>query len=136
MAIARKFDNEVRFWNVPDLIARAADLPVDEMPVDRFNLDVDAWFGEACKPTITNVVHHMKYVLDADLSEPILLSAEGYVFDGLHRLAKCMLEGIPKIRYRQFSKNPDPFKTCSFAAFAREKPLIAESLVWMEENGL
>ena len=136
MAIARKFGDKVLKWDVPDLIERATDLPVHQTSVDRFNLDVDAWFGEACKPTIRNVVHHMKRVQAADLSEPILLSAEGYVFDGLHRLAKCMLEGVSTITYRQFEVNPEPVEIVSFEDFKREKPLIAETLVWMERNRL
>ena len=78
-------------WHVPDLHAAASGLPVKETPTSQFNLDVDAWFGEACQPTIKNVIDHMKRIQSADLSEPILLSAEGYVFDGLHRMARCAL---------------------------------------------
>ncbi len=136
MAIARKFGDRVYKWNVPDLLARATHLPVRETSVSQFNLDVDAWFGEACKPTIANVLHHMRVIRDADLSKPILLSAEGHVFDGLHRLAKCVFEGVNTIRYRQFDANPEPFETVDFEEFRRQKPMIAGSLVWMERNRL
>ena len=136
MAIARKFGDKVYMWHVPDLLARAADLLVRETSVDRFNLDVDAWFGEACKPTIKNVLHHMRVIRNANLNEPILLSAEGHVFDGLHRLARCVLEGIAIIKYGQFEVNPEPFEIVDFEEFSRQKPLIAETLVWMERNQL
>ena len=136
MAIARKFGDKVYKWHVPDLQAAAVSLPVQETSTARFDLDVDAWFGEACSPTIANVVHHMKYIQAADLNNPILLSVEGHVFDGLHRLAKCLLEGVQTITYRQFKVNPRPFEIVDFVAFRRERPLIAETLVWMEGHKL
>ena len=136
MAIARKFGDKVYKWHVPDLQAAAVGLPVQETSTDRFNLDVDAWFGEACAPTIANVVHHMKCIQSADLNNPILLSAEGHVFDGLHRLAKCSLEGIQTIKYQQFQTNPEPFEILAFEDFRKSKPMIAATLVWMEKNTL
>jgi hypothetical protein len=132
MAIARKFGNKVHFWNVPDIQAAAQGLPVNLVSTAQFDLDIDAWFGEACKPTIKNVVHHMKYIRDANLDEPIILSVEGNVFDGQHRLAKCLLEGILELPAKQFTVNPAPFKVESFDEFKKQKPLIAASLERME----
>ena len=134
MAIARKFGDLVYKWHVPTLLDMARDLPIRETPTDRFNLDVDAWFGEACKPTIENVVDHMERINGANLEDPILLSAEGHVFDGLHRLAKCKLLKITTIKYKQFAFNPEPFETEDFDEFKRNRPLIADTLVWMEKN--
>ena len=136
MAIARKFGKKVYKWHVPDLHAAAKGLPVKEIPTSQFNLDVDAWFGEVCKPTITNVIHHMKRIQNADLHEPILLSTEGYVFDGLHRLARCVLEEIYTIPCQQFDINPKPFEIIDFETFQQERPLIAATLAWMEQNTL
>jgi len=136
MAIARKVGNKVYKWHVPNLQAAAVGLPVQETSTASFNLDIDAWFGEACSPTIANVVHHMKYIQSADLNNPILLSVEGHVFDGLHRLAKCSLEGIQTIKYQQFEVNPEPFEIMDFDVFRQERPLIAETLVWMEKHKL
>lgn len=51
MAIARKFGELVYKWHVPGLLAAAEGLPVRQTSTARFNLDVDAWFGEACSPT-------------------------------------------------------------------------------------
>ena len=134
MAIERKFGNTVYKWHVPVLLEEARDLQIRETPTDRFNLDVDAWFGEACKPTIGSVVDHMKRINAADLEDPILLSIEGHVFDGLHRLARCKLLGISTIKYKQFAVNPEPFETEDFDEFKRNRPLIADTLVWMEKN--
>jgi hypothetical protein len=132
MAIACKFGNEVYYWNVPEIQAAAKGLPVKQVSIAQFDLDIDAWFGEVCNPTIKNVVHHMKYIRDANLDESIILSAEGYVFDGQHRLAKCLLEGILELPAKQFTMNPAPFKVESFDEFKKQKPLIAVSLERME----
>ena len=136
MAIARKFDDEVRFWHVPDVQAAAAHLPVREVAIDQFDLNIDAWFGEACDPTIRNVVHHMKVILAADVTRPIILSTEGHVLDGQHRLAKCLLDGIASVPAQQFEVNPPPFKVEPFAAFRKKRPLIAASLERMETGKL
>ena len=136
MAIARKFGDEVHFWDVPDIQAAAQGLPVTQVKTASFDLDIDAWFGEACDPTIVNVVHHMKYIRDADVSKPIILSAEGHVLDGQHRLAKCLLEGIQEIPAQQFVVNPPPFKVEPFEEFRKDRPLIASSLEKMETGKL
>ena len=136
MAIARKFGDEVHFWHVPEVQAAAQGLPVKQVSTDAFDLDIDAWFGEACDPTIKNVVHHMRYVRDADISKPIILSMEGHVLDGLHRLAKCLLEGVPEIPAQQFEVNPAPFKVEPFNRFKEERPLIAGALEKMETGKL
>jgi hypothetical protein len=136
MAIARKFGDAVHFWNVPDIQAAAQDLPVQQVSTAQFDLDIDAWFGEACDPTIKNVVHHMKYIQNADLDEPIILSVEGHVFDGQHRLAKCLLDGICEIPAKQFGRNPPPFKVVRFDEFKEQRPLIAASLKRMETGKL
>ena len=136
MAIARKFEDEVHFWHVPDVQVAAQGLPVCNVSTDQFDLDIDAWFGEACDPTIKNVVHHMKYIQDADMTNPIILSAEGHVLDGLHRLAKCLLDGVPNVPARQFAVNPPPFKVESFAQFKKQRPLIAAALEKMETGKL
>ncbi len=136
MAVARKFGDGVHFWNVPDVQVAAAGLAEEEVPVDRFDLDIDAWFGEACEPTIRNVVDHMRYIRDADLSKPIILSAEGHVLDGQHRLAKCLLDGVSTINAQQFEVNPPPFKVEAFDEFRKRSPLIAASLERMETGKL
>jgi hypothetical protein len=126
----------VLFWNVPVIQEAARELPVKQVSTAAFDLDIDAWFGEACDPTIRNVVHHMKCILDADLNEPIILSAEGHVFDGQHRLARCLLDGVPEIAAKQFEENPPPFKVEHFDEFKRQRPMIAASLQKMETGKL
>ncbi len=46
MAIARKFGDNVYFWNVPDRRLLKT-YPYGLVSTAIFDLDIDAWFGEA-----------------------------------------------------------------------------------------
>ena len=47
-------------------------------------------------------------MLEADLRYPIILSADGRVMDGMHRVAKAYLEGRETIQAVQFEVDPRP----------------------------
>ena len=53
-------------------------------------------------------VMHMRAVLDADLSFPIILDEDGEIMDGRHRLLKAMLEGRDSVKCVRFEENPPP----------------------------
>lgn len=53
-------------------------------------------------------IEHMALVQAADLTYPIILSASGEVMDGMHRVAKAVLEGRTEIDAVQFPRDPDP----------------------------
>jgi len=53
-------------------------------------------------------VRHMGLVNAADLSFPVLLGADGQLMDGMHRVAKALLEGRSTVRAVQFAEQPDP----------------------------
>ena len=39
---------------------------------------------------------------------PLILSAEGDVWDGMHRIARAVLEGVKELEAVQFTINPEP----------------------------
>ena len=51
---------------------------------------------------------HAQRICAADLTYPIILSAEGYLMDGGHRLAKAWLMGLIEIQAVQFTEDPVP----------------------------
>ena len=96
-------------WQVARLWDLACDLPVEEVSLDTFaERDRNPWFGGAWPPTVRNVVLHCRRILDADLSVPIILNVDGRIMDGIHRLAKAMLEGRETISAVRFTKMPPP----------------------------
>jgi hypothetical protein len=63
--------------------------------------------------SLRELVGHMKAVLDADLSFPIILDEDNEIMDGRHRLMKAMLEGRETIKAVRFEENPDPCRVIS-----------------------
>ncbi|MFA7249066.1 MAG: hypothetical protein WC273_05475 [Dehalococcoidia bacterium] len=55
------------------------------------------WFDSDNPPTCRSVVEHAQRIAAADLSDPILLSPDGWVIDGMHRVARAHLDGLAEI---------------------------------------
>jgi hypothetical protein len=97
-------------WDVHRLVALAAALPVREIPLSSIKeIDTAYWFdGDGSPATVRILVRHMELVHEADLSYPIILGSEGQLMDGMHRVAKALLEGKSTLRAVQFVEQPDP----------------------------
>jgi hypothetical protein len=54
------------------------------------------------------MLEHMKFIDDADLLFPIILSSSGAVMDGMHRVAKATRQGCKEIEGVQFDEDPEP----------------------------
>jgi hypothetical protein len=100
----------LRVWDVERLVLLAADLPEHRVPLGEISeLDEVRWFdGEKNPPTCRAVLSHLRLVLEADTSFPILLGSDGRVMDGMHRVLKVALEGGSEIVARQFPVDPEP----------------------------
>lgn len=101
-------------WDVDRLIELSKDLPVKE--VDLASIDeVDSvyWFDELERPTVRKVVDHARLIEEVDLSHPIILGFDGRVMDGMHRIAKALLEGRTTITAVQFEAPLEPdYRNC------------------------
>ena len=97
-------------WDVAHLIELSAALPVRDIPLSAIReLDTVYWFGADGSPaTVRTLVRHMELVNDVDLSYPVILGSEGQVMDGMHRVARCLLEGRSMVSVVQFVEQPEP----------------------------
>lgn len=97
-------------WDVDRLVRLAADLPRRKVPLRAIReLDEAYWFGgEDARPTCRAVAEHARLIEETDLRYPIILSADGRVMDGMHRVAKAYLEGRAEIEAVQFEIDPEP----------------------------
>ena len=95
-------------WDVDRLVNLSSTLPVQHVPLNQIRELNQLWTGDADRPTWTEFIHHMALVQAADLAYPIILSSSGEVMDGMHRVAKAVLEGRAKIDAVQFSDDPEP----------------------------
>lgn len=97
------FSNKEKVWFVSRLIDLAKNLEPFEIPLKCLNIynlypiikDSIEWIG------------HIKQVLDADLTYPIILDVEGYIMDGRHRVAKALLEERETIWAVRFETMPE-----------------------------
>jgi len=100
----------LRVWDVDRLIELAAALPVEPVRLDEiWELDEVRWFvEEQHRPTCRAVLGHMRRVLEADPSYPILLGQDGRVMDGMHRVLRVALDGGDTIPAKRFERDPPP----------------------------
>lgn len=103
-------------WDVARLIRLTADFPVVDVPVESITeVDTVYWFhgGEADRPTVRSVVGHIQMIQTVDLSHPVILGQDGRVMDGMHRIARALLEGRTTIAAVRFRTDPDPdYRNC------------------------
>jgi hypothetical protein len=97
-------------WDVDRLIELSKDFPRRSVALDTIReLDEVYWFDdETYQPTCRAVLQHMQLIRAADLPHPIILSADGRVMDGMHRVVKAVLDGVKQIDAVQFENTPDP----------------------------
>jgi hypothetical protein len=109
-------DHGLDAWDVDRLIRLSADLPVVEVPVDSLSdLDTAYWaLPGAEHPTVRELVVHLRLIREADPTYPIILGSDGRVMDGMHRVARALLEGRTTIAAVRFPHNPEPdHRDCS-----------------------
>jgi hypothetical protein len=102
-------------WDVDSLIRASADLPVVEVTVDTIkDVDTDHWFTFGPIPTVRRIVDHIRLIQEVDLSYPVILGSDGRVMDGMHRIARAILDGRTSIRAVRFVVEPEPdYRDCS-----------------------
>lgn len=81
-------------YSVARLVDEAKNLKPFDMPIAGMELNYEIWKGS----DIFGLAFHVKRVIDADLSIPIILDWNGVIADGRHRLIKAIVEGRRTIK--------------------------------------
>ena len=97
-------------WDVERLIALSRDLPVESVSAESiWEIDTPYWFdGSYEVATVRKVVEHAKLIGEVDFSYPIIIGHDGRVMDGMHRIARALLEGKTKIDAVRFTSPVEP----------------------------
>jgi hypothetical protein len=100
----------LRAWSVHRLIAISSSITPTLVPLAAIReLDEAYWFSSTnAEPTCRAVVEHSRLINEADLSFPIILSSDGRVMDGMHRIAKAVLLGQSHVLAVRFTQDPEP----------------------------
>ena len=96
-------------WDVDRLVALSRDFPITDVDISTIG-DIDAvyWFDETRPPTVRRVIEHIRLIDEVDAKFPIILGPDGQVMDGMHRIARAILQGRTTIRAVRFEHLPEP----------------------------
>jgi hypothetical protein len=101
-------DGVKRVWFTARLWTLAKNLPAKAVPIDSISaFDLNTWFAYS-EPTCRHIAEHAKRISEASLDYPVIISAEGYVMDGMHRICKAFILGSDTVSAVQFTQNPEP----------------------------
>ena len=97
-------------WDVERLWEITKSFPRKQVPLSEISdFDLVTWFdGEQHLPTCRAVTEHARKIMAAEFEHPVILSADGHVMDGMHRIAKAWLLGHKTIVAVQFDEDPEP----------------------------
>ena len=116
-------------WDVERLWALAEALPVITIPIEQITgVDKVTWFGPNHPPTVRSVAMHAKRIQEWDLSYPPILTEDWRVFDGMHRIARMLLDGHETVRVKRFEVNPTPDRVIVSDDAAGASPLTIRRL--------
>jgi len=106
----RPSDNGLYAWDVDRLVELSREISPKEIPLNNITeFEESYWFNDQeNSPTCRTITEHFKLIQESDLSYPIILSSNGRVMDGMHRVCKAHLEKRDTIRAVQFTKDPLP----------------------------
>lgn len=106
----RPSERGLQAWDIDRLAALTKNFPRVRVPLAAIReLDEPYWFSSGNhEATCRAVFEHARFIADADLSFPIILSSDGRVMDGMHRVGKALLNGLASIEAVQFQHDPEP----------------------------
>ena len=81
---------------------------MDLDPATIGELDSVYWFDMANPATVRAVIEHARLIAEVDLKYPVILGPDGRVMDGMHRIARAILDRRPTIRAVRFVALPSP----------------------------
>jgi hypothetical protein len=96
----------LRAWDVDRLSSLSKSLARELVPIaDLRELDEAYWGGLM---TCREAAEHARLIQEADTSFPVILSSDGRIMDGMHRVLKAILLGLTEVPAVRFSSDPMP----------------------------
>ncbi len=96
----------LRAWDVDRLVALTMHLEPELVPVASIRELDEPYWGEPM--TCRHVADHARLINEADLGYAVILSSDGRVMDGMHRVLKALMLGQSHIRAVRFLTDPEP----------------------------
>ncbi|MGB5243740.1 MAG: hypothetical protein WBN28_14035 [Lutimonas sp.] len=95
-------------WDVDNLIELTKNFEIIEVEVmELIETNKYHWYQGDNLPTVKSIFEHMKLVEECSLEFPIIISAEGKIMDGMHRVGKAYINNIKHIKAFKFKITPE-----------------------------
>ena len=106
----RKSPQGLCAWNVHRLVELSRSLVRERVPLSAIReLDETYWAGDdSQRLTCRQIADHARLIQDCDLSFAVILSSDGRVMDGMHRICKALLLGSGDVEAVRFVHDPEP----------------------------
>lgn len=106
---SRKTERGLLVWDVHRLVRLVKSLSEQQLLLAQvLELDESYWDDGEQRMTCRQVVDHARLIAEADLSFPVILSSDGRVMDGMHRIGRALLEGRDSVAAVRFVEDPEP----------------------------
>lgn len=117
-------DTHLYYWKARTLWALSETMPVEHVPLDSFDWTNQNFQCESLSkpPLWRDIGDHTKKILAADLQYPIIIGANGNVMDGMHRILKCYVFGLPTVKAVRFTTNPPPDQAVPLSEIGEIEP--------------
>jgi len=102
-------------WDVDRLVELSAQLPIEDVSLNEISeIDSAYWYlGDGTQPTVRSVAEHARLIEAVDVTFPIILNVDGRVMDGMHRVARALIEGRSSVKAVRFIVEPPPdYRDC------------------------
>lgn len=105
-----KHGDNLHYWRASTLWKLSESLPREHILLDSFDWTNDNFQCNSLSdpPLWRDIGDHTRRILAADLQYAIVISAEGNIMDGMHRVLKAYVLGIESISAVRFVENPPP----------------------------
>lgn len=94
----------LRAWDVDRLVVLSRHLEPELIPIASIRELNEPYWGEPM--TCRNVADHARLINEADLGYAVILSSDGRIMDGMHRVLRALIQGHTDIRATRFLTDP------------------------------
>lgn len=106
----RKSENGFDAWDVDRLIDASKTFQIFEKPIKEITeVDENFWYqSQDSIPTCKSIIEHYRLIEGCSLDFPVILDYKGKLMDGMHRVAKALLQNKNTIKAVQFKVFLEP----------------------------
>jgi hypothetical protein len=98
----------VLYWKASTLWKLSETMEIEHVPLDSFDWTNENFqCGNLSNPPLwRDIGDHAKRIMNADLQYPIVINSKGHVMDGMHRILKAYVFGLPTVKAVRFKEDP------------------------------